>query len=120
MWASVDMRVALARHDVGTVFRLLHRYGFSQRVIAALTGITQAEVSEIMAGRRRIVAYLVLERLADGLQLPRGWVGLAFDDETLSLRDNAASNGSPDLSRPTSRYSKEGRTARMRARKLLT
>ena len=87
MWASLDMRVALARHDVGTVFRLMQRYGFSQRAIAALTGITQAEVSEIVSGRRRVLAYSVLERLADGLQLPRGWVGLAFDDESQLLRD---------------------------------
>jgi transcriptional regulator with XRE-family HTH domain len=56
MWASPDMRVALARHDVGTVFRLMQRYGFSQRAIAARTGITQAEVSEIVCGRRRVLA----------------------------------------------------------------
>ena len=120
MCASVDMRVALARHDIRAVFRLMQRYGYSQRLIAALTGITQAEVSEIMCGRRRILAYSVLERLADGLQLPRGWVGLAFDDETRSLRDNATDNSPPDLSRSTSMFSKEGRTARARARKLLT
>jgi hypothetical protein len=62
MWSSLDMRVALARHDVGTVFRLMQRFGFSQRAIAALTGITQAEVSEIISGRRRVLAYSVLER----------------------------------------------------------
>ena len=65
------MRVALARHDVGTVFRLMQRYGFSQRAIAALTGITQSAVSEIVCGRRRVLAYSVLDRLVDGLQLPR-------------------------------------------------
>jgi len=89
MWASLDMRVALARHDVGTVFRLMQRYGFSPRAIAALTGITQAEVSEIVSGRRRVLAYSVLERLADGLQLPRGWLGLAFDDEPPPPRTRA-------------------------------
>ena len=64
MWASPDMRMALARHDVGNVFRLMQRHGFSQRAITALTGITQAEVSEIASGRRRVLAYSVLERLA--------------------------------------------------------
>lgn len=116
MWASVDMRVALARHDVATVFRLMQRYGFSQRAIAALTGITQAEVSEIVSGRRRVLAYSVLERLAEGLQLPRGWVGLAFDDQSQLLRDSTAQGLS---SQPTARYGKESRTARRRAKALL-
>jgi Helix-turn-helix domain len=61
-----DRQLELARHDIGAVFRLMRRFGFSQRAIAALTGITQAEVSEIMSGRRRILGYSVLERLADG------------------------------------------------------
>jgi antitoxin component HigA of HigAB toxin-antitoxin module len=59
MWTSPDLRVAFARHDIGTVFRLMQRYGHSQRAIAALTGITQAEVSEIINGRRRVLAYTV-------------------------------------------------------------
>jgi transcriptional regulator with XRE-family HTH domain len=116
MWASLDMRVALARHDVGTVFRLMQRYGFSQRAIAAQTGITQAEVSEIITGRRRVLAYSVLERLADGLQLPRGWVGLAFDDESQLLRHGTTQG---PLSQPTARYARESRAARRRAKALL-
>src|SRR5262245_45573910 len=87
MWSSPDMHIALARHDIGTVFRLMQRYGHSQRAIAALTGITQAEVSEIISGRRRMLAYSVLERLADGLEVPRGWLGLAFDDASHLLRE---------------------------------
>lgn len=120
MWTSIDMRVALARHDIGTVFRLMQRYGHSQRAIAALTGITQAEVSEIISDRRRVVAYSVLERLADGLRVPRGWVGLAFDDESRLLRDGAGETVGGDLSRPTARYGKESRTARRRAKALIT
>jgi transcriptional regulator with XRE-family HTH domain len=118
MWTSPVMRVALARHDVGTVFRLMQRYGHSQRAIAALTGITQAEVSEIIRGRRRVLAYSVLERLADGLQVPRGWLGLAFDDESHLLREGPPRLAA-DLNQPTARYGKESRTARRRAKALL-
>jgi transcriptional regulator with XRE-family HTH domain len=108
MWNRLDMRIALARHDVGAVFRLMQRFGFSQRAIAALTGITQVEVSEIVCGRRRIQGYAVLERLVEGLALPRGWAGLAFDDQTAALRGAAVEDGAGmlDLSRPTARYSK--------------
>lgn len=128
MWNRLDMRIALARHDVGAVFRLMQRHGFSQRAIAALTGITQVEVSEIVCSRRRILGHAVLERLVEGLELPRGWAGLAFGDETAAVRDAAvedsAGTSGPsamlDMSRPTARYSKEARTARHRARELLT
>lgn len=122
MWQRQDMRLALARHEVGAVFRLMHRHGISQRAIAALTGITQSEVSEIMCGRRKVLAYAVLERLVDGLSLPRGWAGLAFDDETAALRGDASVPEWPadawDLSQPTARFSVEARNARRRTRKL--
>jgi transcriptional regulator with XRE-family HTH domain len=121
MWAARDMRVALARHDIRTVFRLMQRYGFSQRAIAALTGITQVEVSEILSGRRRVMGYAVLERMVEGLQLPRGWAGLAFDDETAALRDQIG-DGMPcavDLGQPSARYRNESRMARRRTRRLL-
>lgn len=74
-------------------------------------------MSEIISGRRRVHAYSVLERLADGLQVSRGWVGLAFDDESHLIRQTAAP--AVDLSRPTARYSKESRTARRRTKALL-
>ena len=111
------MRVALARHDLGAVFKLMQRYGFSQRAIAALTGIAQSEVSEILCGRRKVQAYSVLERLVVGLQLPRGWVGLAFDDESRLLREGT--QVALDLRKPAARYGKESRTARRRAKALL-
>jgi transcriptional regulator with XRE-family HTH domain len=87
MWTLTEMRVALARHDIGTVFRIMQRHGISQREIAALTGITQSEVSEIINGRQKVMGYAVLERLAEGLRIPLGWAGLAFDEETATLRD---------------------------------
>ena len=34
-------------------------------------------MSEIIAGRRVVDSYDLLVRIADGLGLPRGWMGLA-------------------------------------------
>ena len=42
MWTLTVMRIALARHDIGAVFRIMQRHGLPQREIAALTGIAQS------------------------------------------------------------------------------
>ena len=76
------MRRFLAARDIGSVYRLLQRLGISQRVIAARTGQAQSEVSEIVAGHRQVVSYDVLERIAAGFGIPRGWMGLAYDDDS--------------------------------------
>jgi transcriptional regulator with XRE-family HTH domain len=76
------MRRFLALHELGNVYHLLHQYGMSQRAIAARTGHTQGEVSEIAAGRRRVVSYEVLLRIAIGFGVPRGWMGLDYDADT--------------------------------------
>ena len=63
------------------MFKLLRRVGTSQRAIASLTGLAPSEVYEISRGRR-VMAYDVLCRIADGLGVPRGYLGLAYDPET--------------------------------------
>lgn len=78
------MRAALAARDIAAVFRLLQRVGVSQRRIAALTGQSQSEISEILSGRN-VVSYDVLTRIADGLGVPRGHLGLAYDEATAAL-----------------------------------
>jgi transcriptional regulator with XRE-family HTH domain len=78
------MRAVLAARDIAGVFKLLQRMGVSQRHIAALTGQSQSEVSEILAGRQ-VVSYDLLSRIADGLGVPRGSLGLAYDDATAAL-----------------------------------
>ncbi|MFE2752447.1 helix-turn-helix domain-containing protein [Actinosynnema sp. NPDC059335] len=75
------MRDALARREISAVYRLLRRHGVSQRQIAALTGQSQSEVSEILKGRQ-VMAYDVLARIAQGLGVPRGYMGLAYDEAT--------------------------------------
>ena len=83
-WRHVDMRRALASRDLAEVFRRLRRVGLSQRAVAAMTGLSQSEVYEILHGRQ-VMAYDVLCRIGDGLGVPRGWLGLAYDSETTAL-----------------------------------
>ncbi len=83
VWQRSDMRRLLAGHDIAGVFRLLQRFGVSQRAIGARSGQSQSEVSEIIARGRRVVSYDLLVRICGGFDLPRGWMGLAYDDDTL-------------------------------------
>ena len=80
-WEDSEMRSALAAREVSTIYKLLRRRGVSQRQIAAMTGQSQSEVSEILKGRQ-VMAYDVLVRIADGLGVPRGYMGLAYDEVT--------------------------------------
>jgi transcriptional regulator with XRE-family HTH domain/tetratricopeptide (TPR) repeat protein len=81
VWEKQEMRNALAAREVSTIYKLLRRNGVSQRQIAAMTGQSQSEVSEILKGRQ-VMAYDVLVRIADGLGVPRGYMGLAYDEVT--------------------------------------
>ncbi|MGH3794301.1 MAG: helix-turn-helix domain-containing protein [Pseudonocardiaceae bacterium] len=81
VWDEPEMKRVLVARDVSSVYRLLRRVGISQRQIAALTGQSQSEVSEILKGRQ-VMAYDVLARISDGLGIPRGYMGLAYDEAT--------------------------------------
>jgi transcriptional regulator with XRE-family HTH domain/tetratricopeptide (TPR) repeat protein len=91
LWQRADMRAALASRDIAMVFRLLQKTGVSQRRIAALTGQSQSEISEILGGRQ-VVSYDVLLRIADGLAVPRGHLGLAYDEGTAQLVGTASAD----------------------------
>ena len=94
-WNEPEMKRALADRDISSVYRLLRRVGISQRHIAALTGQSQSEVSEILKGRQ-VMAYDVLARISDGLGIPRGYMGLAYDPATatsmVGLPDDVAAD----------------------------
>ncbi|MFR9728050.1 helix-turn-helix domain-containing protein [Saccharopolyspora sp. MS10] len=81
VWDRPEMRDALAERNVSEIYKQLRRFGVSQRQIAASTGQSQSEVSEILKGRQ-VMAYDVLARIADGLGIPRGYMGLAYDGAT--------------------------------------
>lgn len=71
------LRAVLAARDIGALYRALTEAGLTQRQIARLTGQSQSEVSEILGGRR-VIAYEVLERIAEGLSVPRELMGLSW------------------------------------------
>lgn len=89
VWNKPVMRDALAGRNVSEIYRQLRRHGVSQRQIAASTGQSQSEVSEILKGRQ-VIAYDVLARIADGLGIPRGYMGLAYDGATAMRVAHAA------------------------------
>lgn len=87
LWDDAGLRRALAQRDITTVFRLLADAGVPKRVIASLTGQKPSDVSEIIAGRL-VHSYDLLVRIANGLGVPRGWLGLAYSgSEDPSTRD---------------------------------
>ncbi|NIJ14453.1 tetratricopeptide (TPR) repeat protein/antitoxin component HigA of HigAB toxin-antitoxin module [Saccharomonospora amisosensis] len=81
VWETAEMRDALANRNISEVYRQLRKHGVSQRQIAAMTGQSQSEVSEILKGRQ-VMAYDVLSRISEGLGIPRGYMGLAYDEAT--------------------------------------
>lgn len=68
--ARPEVRAALAGHDIGALFRVLGKYGWTQREIAKVTGMAQSSVCEIVKGRR-VIGFQLLVRIADGLGIPR-------------------------------------------------
>jgi transcriptional regulator with XRE-family HTH domain len=73
-----EVRPVLASRDIGALYRLLSNdAGLTQRQIAAYTGQSQSEVSEIFKGRR-VIAYDVYERIATGLGIPPELMGLSW------------------------------------------
>lgn len=78
VWDTEPMRGALSRHDLGWVYWWLWRNGYSQVAIGGLTEQRQNEVSEILHHGRQIKNYHVLSRIAAGLGIPRGYLGLSW------------------------------------------
>jgi hypothetical protein len=76
VWDEPRMRRALAGRDIGAVYRILTLRGFIQARIGVLTGQSQPEVSAIVNGRK-VIAVAVLARIAVGLGIPPGYLGLA-------------------------------------------
>lgn len=52
MWQRPDMLAAIHDRDIAAIYRILQRHGWTQRRIAATTGQSQSEVSEILKGRQ--------------------------------------------------------------------
>jgi len=86
VWPRPDVRLILATRDIQALYEILQRYGVSQRLIAVMTEQAQSEISDILGRNgRRVTSYDLLVRIADGLRVPRGWMGLTYDEDTLAL-----------------------------------
>ncbi|MGH3931908.1 MAG: helix-turn-helix domain-containing protein, partial [Pseudonocardiaceae bacterium] len=79
--ARPDVRGFLADHDIGAFYRVLIENGWSQHGIAKASGTQQSQVCEILKGRR-VIDYRVLERIAQGLGIPRELMGLSYGSTT--------------------------------------
>jgi transcriptional regulator with XRE-family HTH domain len=88
-------RHALAYRDIAAVFRILRGSGISQASIALATGQRESEVSEILSGRR-VQSIAVLERIADGLGVSRGWMGLAYAPDIAPTQQHAKTEDTGD------------------------
>ncbi|MGQ0774106.1 MAG: helix-turn-helix domain-containing protein [Pseudonocardiales bacterium] len=67
-----DLRRILVALDIGALYRALKNdAGLTQRKIAGLTGQSQSEIADIVAGRRTVENYHLLQRIAQGLIHPR-------------------------------------------------
>lgn len=75
------LRSALSRRDITTIFRFLARQGWSQAAIAAAVGMSEFRVRRILHGAQRVTSYEVLERIAEGLMIDRGLMGLAYTED---------------------------------------
>jgi transcriptional regulator with XRE-family HTH domain len=89
VWNKAEMVSALGARDVCGIYRVLQTVGVTQRRIADMTGQSQSEISEILAGRR-VASYDVLIRIADGLGVPRGRMGLAYDKQATKAYEGGA------------------------------
>jgi hypothetical protein len=96
VWPRPDVRLMLATRDIRALYDMLQRYGVPQRLIAVMTEQAQSEISDIL-GRtgRRVTSYDLLARIAEGLRVPRGWMGLAYDEGTVALLEERSSTTGP-------------------------
>lgn len=70
-WRSDSVLDALAARDIGHLFRLVRKpTGASQTQMGMVTGLSQAQVSEIMSGKRQVSTIEVLARVVEGFGIP--------------------------------------------------
>jgi tetratricopeptide (TPR) repeat protein len=70
-WEHPDIVRALAERDMGALFRLLKQHaGISRMRVGTAVGISEAGISNVVNGKRRIAEKQVFERIASGLGMP--------------------------------------------------
>jgi hypothetical protein len=72
-WETGEVRNVLARRDIAQLFRLVQRAtGATQSQLGFCTGLSQAQVSEVISGSRKVISVEVLARISTGLAMPDG------------------------------------------------
>lgn len=66
---------------MGAALRFLRDLGWSRMALSAATGLSETRIRAVIQGKQRIHTYEVLERVATGLSIPRGAMGLAYTDD---------------------------------------
>jgi transcriptional regulator with XRE-family HTH domain len=78
LWTSAPMQTALAHDDVGTVIRLARRAaGLNQTQLGGLCGYSVSTISRIERGQPPSQDIHVRRRIADVLNIPADYLGLA-------------------------------------------
>ena len=90
-----DVCPVLADRDIAALYLILKDEGVTQRQIAELTGQSQSEVSEILAGRK-VLSYDLLVRIAEGLAVPRELMGLSYGKDGAYGGDEVTVPGPPE------------------------
>ncbi|CAM3363399.1 helix-turn-helix domain-containing protein [Stackebrandtia soli] len=97
---GVPLREHLRTRDFGPVFSFLKARGWSVAAIAAVTRVQEARIREIMAGRRKVTSYEVVERIATGLSIDRALCGIGMDlSRTCRCSDDPESDTMSELMR---------------------
>jgi transcriptional regulator with XRE-family HTH domain len=80
-WSRESVQASLRERNIGVLFRLVRQFtGASQTQIGAAVALTQSHVSTIMNGQREATSLDLIDRIAQGLQMPdqmRVTLGLA-------------------------------------------
>lgn len=75
------IRKALSDHDFGVVFAAIREHtGLSQMQLASLLGLSQARVSEVESGARRLTGAKVAARISTVFAIPAQLLGFFVDD----------------------------------------
>jgi hypothetical protein len=92
-WREAAIAEPLRQRDVAAIFRVLKKHGWSNTRIAAVTGLGTPRVGDILAGRHLVQTYPVLERIADGLGIERGLMGLAYTANEMVTQSSPSEEG---------------------------
>ncbi|MEV0455416.1 inositol monophosphatase family protein [Catellatospora methionotrophica] len=70
-WQHPEVVDVLVRRDIGQLFRIVQRItGANQTQLGSAVGLSQAQVSEIMSGSRRVTSVDVLSRIVAAFEIP--------------------------------------------------